>query len=182
MEEIDKRSYIWQVVGIIIVYIAAMFIFSGFNPNSAKMTCDENYFCRVEYRYVYNFKQTGDFYVNSSAKLRFYSTYGRNSGFVNIYGGGLNTDPFGTKNFYSFKSETYEQRQSMMNGDINRFQSYIENPKQTFVMEKVNSNRAIFFIITLFFLCFAITNRPIENLLKLITGIIKLFFGSYRRY
>ena len=180
MEETYTGSYIIQAIGIILIYIACMFIFINFNPDSSTMNCDENYYCKVENRYVWTFKRTGDFYVNKNAKLRFYGTNSSKSGFVNIYGEHLNTDPFGTKNFYSFKSENPMQRETIMNNDINRFDDYIKNPKLTFTMKKVYKNKLPCLGITAFFLCFAITKRPLENLLKLIGFIIRIiFFRGY---
>jgi len=179
MDKSDHSSYIGQALGIILIYAACMFIFINFNPNSATMTCDENYYCKVENRYVWNFKRTGDFYVNENAKLRFYGTNSTKSGFVNIYGGYLNTDPFGTKNFYSFKSEGLMQREAIMNHDINRFDNYIKNPKLTFIMKKVYNNKMPCLGITFIFMCFAITKRPLENLLKTIGFLFRIIFRIY---
>ena len=170
-----------EFIALLVIYISTIIIVAAFNPIYDKMTCNSNYMCTVERHFIWNFRQSSDFVMCKGAKLRFYGGDYLHSGFVNFYGGGLgctmNTDPFGTTSFYNFDYNNVQNKTRRINEDILRFQNYMENREQFFIMEKEYGHKTLNIIsgiLTLVFMAFSLTKRPLQNFLK----IFKIFFSS----
>ena len=179
MERTNVTAYIRQAIAMLLIYIFCMVLIVSFNPTSGKMTCDENYLCTVQIQYIWNIRRKGTFTVNKDAKMQFYyNGYSLRSGFLNIYGGELNTDPFGTSDFYDRNFSSFYQKNKTTKTEITRFDNYIKNPEMKYTLDKTyhRMNFHIWsIIITLIFIAFMLTERPLSNFFRILNSI------SFRR-
>lgn len=191
MDKTELSLYKKQIVALILIYITCMIPTVFTHPRHASMNCYENYSCKVEMKYIWSIRRSATIWLNSRTKLRFYNSDTYHSGFVNLYeplsNGGLGTinlDPFGTDDFYV--SRTYEEaakQAKAMQEDISRFDRYIKREEPTFEMSKDYDNSRLNLIggiITLIFMGFALTKKPITNLFKFVGILFRAIFT--RRY
>ena len=170
MDKEELEIYKRQIFMLFLIYIAFMTAIMFINPLSTSMVCDKNYACKVEMQHIWNIKRSANFYVNKNVKMQFYGGDYLRSGFVNIYNGGLNTDPFGTSDFITFNLENVDKKEEILNSYISKFNNYIKNPNVGFEMVK-NYNRNISNIacgiLTAFFMGLALTKQPLNNFLRI---------------
>ena len=177
MDKSELRIWKKQILALILIYVACMLPIIFNHPKTVQMDCTQNYVCTVSYKYIWNIKRTANIYVNRNTKLRFYDYDTYHSGFINLFGGGLNHDPFGTEDFYVCSDyEECAKQNVQIQKDIKNFRDYIERPSLKFHIEKKHDTsrlNLICGILTILFAGLALTKRPINN----IFNFIKIIFA-----
>ena len=172
MDERELRSYLVQFFILLIFYITCLVMLVSHYPLHGLLTCDNSYNCRITNTYLWNFQRSSTFIPDEKAYITGFG-YDLSYMIINIWDKDkmipVDILPFGRSELFT-KSE--------LNTENASFHNYLNNPENTYTLEKdynLTDLRGYGGLITVLFMGFALTRSPLFNIWRI---IMLLFRGG----